>query len=104
MTRALVLLVAFSIGCSHPQTTAVPAVALDWTPFYWVRASTETASFEHASILYRTSIGGRKPSLVQLDLASSGQLTSGLPEPLGTVHQARPVGQLYGLLGERGRL
>jgi hypothetical protein len=91
-------------ACSHPQAAGVPAANLDWTPFYWVRASTDAATFQHASILYRTAIGGRQPSLVQLDLASSGQLTSGLPEPAGTVHQARPVGQLYGLLGEKGRL
>jgi len=102
-SRLVFLLLA--VACAHPPRTEVLPVHLDWLPFYWVSAAADSISFEHAGIIFRVPLrAGSPPSLVQLDLAASGGLPDGLPEPAGASHIARPEGQLYGILGARGRL
>jgi hypothetical protein len=79
----------------------VPPVLLDWSPFYWVTADTDADRFEHTGILFLLQVRPTGPrSLVQLDLAGSGNMPHGFPRTQFALAPTRTGrGQLYGLLG-----
>jgi hypothetical protein len=80
---------------------------LPWVPFYWVRAVTDSARFDHAAMLFRLQVRPvGPPSIVQLDLGGSGGMPDGFPLPARDFRGVPPIrkGQLYGLLGTGPRL
>ena len=94
-------------GCSRPPVSAVLPASLPWTPFYWVRAVTDSARFDHAAMLFRLQVRpAGPPSIVQLDLGGSGSMPDGFPLPGRDFRGMPPLrgGQLYGLLGSEPRL
>ena len=98
----IALIAAMLLGCAKTPGPSVPAVVVPWTPFYWVTASSDSFQFEYAGILLHLQVRqSGPPSLLQLDLAGSGNMPNGfarnaeesLPSPL------RRRGEVYGLLG-----
>ena len=90
------------LACSRPPTGTATARDFPWTPFYWVRASTDSTRFDHAAMLFRLQVRPTgTPSLVQLDLGGSGGMPDGFPSPARDFRGIPPLrqGQLYGLVG-----
>ena len=108
--RALRLTWACLLGlhaCGRPHVSGALPVGLPWTPFYWVRAVTDSARFDHAAMLFRLQVRpSGPPSIVQLDLGGSGGMPDGFPLPARDFGSVPPLrrGQLYGLLGSEPRL
>ena len=99
MRPAVLALVA---ACARSPRPEVPPVNLPWVPFYWVRATTDSARFDQAGILFRLEVRpGAPPSIVQLDLGGSGSMPDGFPPPGRELGSLPPIGkgQLYGLTG-----
>ena len=94
-------------GCGRPHASDTLPASLPWTPFYWVRAVTDSARFDHAAILFRLQVRrAGPPSIVQLDLGGSGSMPDGFPLPARDIGAVPSLGrgQLYGLLGSELRL
>ena len=94
-------------GCGRPPASDALPAGLPWTPFYWVRAVTDSARFDHAAMLFRLQVRpSGPPSIVQLDLGGSGSMPDGFPPPARDFRGIPPLkrGQLYGLLGSEPRL
>lgn len=94
-------------ACSRPHVSGALPGGPPWTPFFWVRAVTDSARFDHAAMLFRLQVRpSGPPSIVQLDLGGSGSMPDGFPLPARDFRGAPPLsrGQLYGLLGSEPRL
>ena len=100
--RQVVMAAAALLGCAKSPGPSVPAVDIPWTPFYWVSARTDSLEFDFTGILLHLQLRQSGPrSLLQMDLAGSGNMPNGFPRfarELGPPPRVRP-GELYGLLG-----
>ncbi len=87
-------------GCIHhaPVVQATP-IALRWTPFYWAMAGNGSVRFQRAAILLEVQLmDGQPPSVVQLDLAASGEMPDGFPVVTASRDPIRRTGELHGVL------
>ncbi len=106
MFRLLVFLVlSLSAGCHHVPNLEVDDKPIAWVSFRWVTAVLDGGSLEHATlVLDAKAIFSESSSLLQLDLAASGNMPVGFPVNSGAppAGMVRPRGRFYGLIDQRG--
>jgi hypothetical protein len=97
VSRVRWLILAGALACSRAQPALVVPADLPWEPFRWVTAVYPDFRLERAAFVLPTPIrGSGRRSLLQLDLAASGNMPFGYPGPRVTAPLAMK-GRLHGL-------
>jgi hypothetical protein len=104
VSRLRWMFLAGALACSRAQPALVVPADLPWESFRWVTAVYPDYRLERAAFVLPTPIGssGRR-SLLQLDLAASGNMPFGYPGPRVTAPLAMK-GRLHGLASSAASL
>ena len=105
--RRFLAVVAMGVGsgCHHSLTVGVPAKPIAWISFRWVTAILDGGPLERATlVLDSRPILPETNSLLQLDLAGSGNRPVGFPFNSGApaAGMLRTRGRFYGLIDQVG--
>ncbi|MEO8450500.1 MAG: hypothetical protein ABI647_11945 [Gemmatimonadota bacterium] len=105
MRRKLLIAAFLAAGCHHTPKLDVAAKRISWISFRWVTAGLDGPPLERATLVLDAGpILAGTSSLLQLDLAASGNMPVGFPYNSGAppAGMLRPRGRFYGLIDQPG--
>ena len=105
MRRILPLATILVAGCHHTPKLDIAAKPISWISFRWVTARLDGPPLERATLVLDAGpILTGTSSLLQLDLAASGNMPVGFPQSSGAppAGMLRPRGRFYGLIDQPG--